>query len=100
MSVYMIFYQDEISDPAGLQAYQAKAGPTLAAYKPIPRVVTTTVETIEGDWKPVRVVMLEFETKEQALGWYNSPEYTEVRKLRLAATKGAGILVEGFPPAG
>lgn len=96
MAVYMIFYQDAINDRDGLQAYMGKAGPTLAGRKVIPRVVTETVEPIEGDWKPVRMVVLEFESREEALGWYNSPEYTEARKGRLAATTGAGVLVEGL----
>ncbi len=100
MAVYMIFYQDEITDRAGLNAYQAAAGPSVGAHKAIPRVVTETVETIEGDWKPVRVVMLEFESREAALAWYNSPEYSQVRGMRLAASTGAGIMVEAFKMPG
>ena len=101
MAVYMIFCQDAVTDPAGLAAYSAKAGPTLAAFRPIPRVVTDKVENVEGDWAPGRVVMLEFATREDALGWYNSPEYAEVRKLRFAATTNpVGILVDAFEMPG
>ncbi|MFN0148864.1 MAG: DUF1330 domain-containing protein [Dehalococcoidia bacterium] len=101
MAVYMIFCQDEVTDPAGLAAYSAKAGATLGAYRPIPRVITENVQNVEGDWSPGRVVMLEFATKEDALGWYNSPEYAEVRKLRFAATKNpVGILVDAFAMPG
>jgi uncharacterized protein (DUF1330 family) len=60
-------------------------------------VVTEEVTTVEGDWRPGRVVMLEFASREDALGWYNSTEYSEVKKLRLAATTNArGILVDAF----
>lgn len=97
MSVYMIFYQDEINDRNALQEYSRQAGPTLAGTGVAVRVATESVESIEGDWKPARVVMLEFPDKESALRWYQSPEYSEVRKLRLASTTGAGILVEGLP---
>ena len=100
MSAYMIFYQDEITDRDALNAYQAAAGPSVGAHKAIPRVVTESVQTIEGDWKPVRVVMLEFEDREKALAWYNSPEYSAVRGQRLGASKGAGILVDGFKMPG
>ena len=100
MSVYMIFYQDEISDRAGLNAYQAAAGPSIGIHKAGVRVATETVQNIEGDWNPVRVVMLEFDTKEAAMAWYDSPEYTAVRGQRLAATRGAGILVEDFKMPG
>ena len=101
MAVYMIFCQDEVTDPAGLAAYGAKAAATLAAYRPTPRVVTENVQNVEGDWSPGRVVMLEFASREDALGWYNSPEYAEVRKLRFAAsTNNVGILVDAFQMPG
>ncbi len=101
MAVYMIFTQDEVTDPAGLAAYGQKAGPTLGPYKPIPRVVTESVTNVEGDWNPARVVMLEFASREDALAWYNSPEYAEVRKLRFAAsTNNVGILVDAYAMPG
>ena len=49
MAVYMIFTQDEVTDPAGLAAYGQKAGPTLGPYKPIPRVVTESVANGETE---------------------------------------------------
>ncbi|MFN0093279.1 MAG: DUF1330 domain-containing protein [Dehalococcoidia bacterium] len=102
MSVYAIFYQDAVTDREGLAAYQQQAGPTIAPFKPAAKVVTeANIETIEGDWKPARIVMLEFATKEDALGWHKSPAYGEVMKLRHAATKGGGgILVETLPIPG
>jgi uncharacterized protein (DUF1330 family) len=43
------------------------------------------------------VVVLEFPSREDALAWYHSPEYAEIKKLRFAATRGsAGVLVETF----
>ena len=100
MAAYMIFYQDEITDRDALNAYSAKAGPTIGTYKAIPRIVTESVQTIEGDWAPVRVVMLEFADREAALAWYNSPEYAAARPGRLGASRGAGILVDGFTMPG
>ena len=101
MAVYMIFWQDEVTDRDGLAAYQAKAGPTLAPFKPTPRVVTESIQNVEGDWSPGRMVMLEFPTREDALGWYNSPEYAEAKKQRLASTRGGGgVLVEAFQMPG
>jgi uncharacterized protein (DUF1330 family) len=34
------------------------------------------------------------------MAWYNSPAYQEVLPLRLAATEGFGVLVDGFVPPG
>jgi uncharacterized protein (DUF1330 family) len=33
------------------------------------------------------------------MAWYNSPAYQEFLPLRLAATEGFGVLVDGFVPA-
>jgi uncharacterized protein (DUF1330 family) len=90
MAVYMVFWQDSVDDRDGLNAYQAKAGPTLGGRPVTPRVVTDNCEHLEGDWNPGRMVILEFPTKEDARAWYDSPEYSEVKKLRHAATTGGG----------
>jgi uncharacterized protein (DUF1330 family) len=97
MSVLMIFCQEAVTDLAGLQAYSQAAGPTLAGRDFQVRVVSDSPETVEGDWRPGRVVVLEFPSREDALAWYHSPEYAEIKKLRFAATRGsAGVLVETF----
>ena len=49
-------------------------------------------ETLEGDWIPNRVVILEFENSEIAKNWLNSPEYREARSMRLqAATSNTSV---------
>jgi len=40
-------------------------------------------------------VVIEFETYEQALACYNSPEYQEALKIRLKASKAHFAIVEG-----
>ena len=41
------------------------------------------------------MVVLEFPSMEQALKWYDSPEYAPLIKLRQKASKGKLIIVEG-----
>ena len=53
-------------------------------------------ETIEGDWNPGRVVMLEFDDMAAAKRWYNSPEYSEAREIRQRAATGSLLIVEGL----
>jgi uncharacterized protein (DUF1330 family) len=53
------------------------------------------VETLEGDWQPKRVVVLEFPSLEQAKRWYNSEEYRDPKALRFKTAKSKLILVEG-----
>jgi uncharacterized protein (DUF1330 family) len=43
-----------------------------------------------------RVVVLEFPDMEKAKAWYESPEYTEAKRIRFEASTGKMILVEGF----
>mgnify|MGYP001343852857 CR=1 FL=1 len=52
-------------------------------------------ETIEGNWKPGRLVVLEFDDIASAKRWYNSPEYSEARAIRHEAATGNMIFVEG-----
>jgi len=52
-------------------------------------------EIAEGDWLPERFVLAEYESMETAKAWYNSPEYSELLKLRQSASIGNLIFVEG-----
>jgi len=53
------------------------------------------VETLEGNWSPKRLVILEFPTAERAKQWLNSDEYSAARKLRHQTSATQMIVVEG-----
>jgi uncharacterized protein (DUF1330 family) len=40
-------------------------------------------------------VLIEFPSLKQAHRWYNSEEYRELKELRLAATRGYAVFIEG-----
>lgn len=52
------------------------------------------VEALEGNWKHDRLVLLEFPSREKALGWYNSEAYQTAKKIREKASK-ANFLIIG-----
>ena len=52
-------------------------------------------ETLEGDWQPGRIVILEFPSKQKAKDWWSSVEYAPAKKIRQAASKTNMIIVEG-----
>ena len=52
-------------------------------------------EVLEGDWKPKRVVVLQFESAQRAKDWLNSEQYREPRKMRHRTARTNMILVEG-----
>src|SRR5579862_9344481 len=53
-------------------------------------------EIIEGEWNPGRLVILEFPTADRAKEWWNSLEYSKIKKIRLENAKSNMILVEGY----
>ena len=51
--------------------------------------------TLEGDWDPARIVVLEFPDVETATRWYDSEAYRAARKLREGAARFRAIVVAG-----
>lgn len=51
--------------------------------------------TLEGDWKPQRLVVTEFESVECAQEWWNSEGYAKAKALRQASAETRMIIVEG-----
>jgi len=51
-------------------------------------------ETIEGDWQPQRLVVIEFADTEHFRAWYDSPEYSEVRNIRFNASTARAVLAQ------
>jgi len=94
MSAYVIV-DIQVTDPVGYEEYKKLAPPIVAAYggKYLARGGKT--ETLEGDWSPKRLVILEFESAERAKAWLNSPEYRAPRQLRNRTTKTNMVVVEG-----
>lgn len=94
MSTYIIF-DIEVTNPTEYEDYKKLAAPTLAQYGGKYVVRGGKHETVEGDWRPNRIVVLEFENSERANEWLNSPEYAPARLLRQKYAKSNAIVVEG-----
>jgi uncharacterized protein (DUF1330 family) len=52
-------------------------------------------EVLEGDYAPVRVVVIEFPDLDAARGWYESDDYAPLRELRRSASDTDIFVVEG-----
>lgn len=98
MAAYIIV-DLEITEPVEYEDYKQQAGATVEKYGGKYIVRGGPCETLEGDWNPKRVVVLEFENADQAKAWLNSPEYAEPRKMRHRTARTRMILVEGHQPA-
>ncbi|VWC17749.1 DUF1330 domain-containing protein [Burkholderia lata] len=97
MSAYVVFDID-IHDVEAYQAYRRLGAPTVAEYGGRFLVRGVEVETLEGEWSPKRVVVLEFESAERARAWYRSEGYQAAKLLREPAARTTGILAEGYVP--
>ncbi|MDA1011977.1 MAG: DUF1330 domain-containing protein [Burkholderiales bacterium] len=81
MSAYLIA-EITVLDPNGYEAYRARVGSSLASYGAKFLARGGTIEIIEGDWSPKRLVMCEFTDMETIHQWYSSEEYQDIKKIR------------------
>ena len=88
-----------VTDPAAMEEYRKLVPATLAKYGGRFVVRGGAHQTVEGDWKPNRLVVLEFPSLEQAKRWYDSDEYREPKAMRLRAGRTNLVMVDGIPPA-
>jgi uncharacterized protein (DUF1330 family) len=98
MSAYIVIH-NEVTDPATMQKYLPTAVDTLAACGAEILVVTDDSTVLEGHPPFPRTIILKFASREAAKLWYESAKYREVLPLRLKATKGYAILVNGLDMA-
>jgi uncharacterized protein (DUF1330 family) len=94
ISAYVIVDID-IHDVATYDRYKALVPPTIAAYDGRYLVRGGEVETLEGDWRPARVVLLEFPSAERAHAWWSAPEATHIKALRQSSARTRMIIVDG-----
>jgi uncharacterized protein (DUF1330 family) len=90
-----ILAEVEVTNPAGYESYRPLAGASVAQYGGKFVIRGGKAELVEGSRQPARIVVIEFADAAAAKRWYNSPEYQEALKIRLANSTGRVILVEG-----
>jgi uncharacterized protein (DUF1330 family) len=94
MAAYVIADID-VTDPVVYEDYKKASPAPVAAHGGKFIVRGGAAEVLEGEWKPNRIVVLEFENIEQARKWYDSPEYEKPKALRQSASRGSLIVVDG-----
>jgi uncharacterized protein (DUF1330 family) len=95
MSAYVLA-NVTVKDPVRYEEYRRLVTPTLAKYGGRFIARGGTIEVLEGEWRPNRLVLLEFPSIDQARAWWSSPEYTEAKLIRQATSDGTLILLEGL----
>lgn len=95
MSAYVVV-DIEVQDTEQYETYKRLAPPSIAQYGGRYIARGGQVGTLEGDWSPRRLVILEFPTLEQAKAWWGSAEYAEAKALRQTSARTQMIVVEGL----
>ena len=98
MTAYVI-NDMEVLDAALMEDYKKLSPATGAQYGGRFLVRGGHCETLEGNWSPRRLVILEFPSLERAKAWASSPEYAPAKQLRQRASQSNIVVIEGVQAA-
>jgi uncharacterized protein (DUF1330 family) len=94
MRAYAIVHE-EVQDLKLFDEYRKDVAATLEPFGGRPIVRGGKVTKLEGDWMPERTVVIEFPSRDDAEGWYNSPAYQKILPLRLKASRSHFFIADG-----
>ena len=95
MKAYWIAHVD-VTDPQQYSEYTQRAPAAFALFGGKFMARGGRSEALEGRATPQRTVVIEFESYEQAVACYRSPEYKEAMSHRKGASKAEIVIVEGM----
>jgi uncharacterized protein (DUF1330 family) len=95
MSKVLFVINASIVDQELLDEYRAAAKPSMAKYGARMLAGANDAEIIEGEPFGTRVVVVEFPSREAFHQWYADPEYAGPLEMRLKATHGIALLIDG-----
>ena len=94
MKAYVIV-EVSITDQIIYEEYKKLTPATIAAYDGKFLVRGGRPETLEGDWQPERMVVVEFPSVERAKEWWSSDQYSKAKAIRQQAAHTKMLIVEG-----
>jgi uncharacterized protein (DUF1330 family) len=86
----------EVTNPAGYEEYRKLVAPVLLKYGGRFVVRGGTIHYLEGEWRPKRVVVVEFDSVEKAKAFNDSAEYAPAKAARHRNANSSVIVVEGI----
>ena len=84
-----------VTDPEKFEVYRGQVSQTIEKYGGQYIVRGGAAETVEGDWNPGRLVVIQFDSVERAKEWYYSQEYSGPMQLRHQSANTNVLFVEG-----
>ena len=87
----------EVTDPVTFQKYSEKVPGTMAAFNGRYLVRGGKTQALEGE-APKRIVVIAFDSMEQAQAWDDSPAYDAIKPIRQSSAKSRLFIAEGVAP--
>ncbi len=94
MAAYIVFVRETLRDAAGIAEYRTKGMAAAQKHAMDMIVPFGPAEILEGG-PIVGAAIVRFENREAALAFYESPEYQDASKSRLAAADYTTFIIEG-----
>jgi uncharacterized protein (DUF1330 family) len=98
MPAYVIVETD-VSDPDRYEQYKTAASAAVTAHGGRYLARGGDLDVLEGDWRPSRLVVLEFADLAAARRWYDSEQYRQAKELRAGAARLRLVAVQGVDGA-
>jgi len=95
MTAYYITHRVTDGDAEVMNLYSSKVNATFAPYGGIKIVRGGDPDCLEGDWDIDRMTIIKFPDMDSLKGWYNGPEYADLKAMRHSVMKANAIAVVG-----
>ena len=99
MAGYLIAEIADVRDEKAYAEYRTKVSYGLVAAGGRYLARGGPIEVLEGRWRPGRIVLVRFESMDEARAWWSSSDYEELKRLRQRSVTTNMIVVEGLPGA-
>jgi uncharacterized protein (DUF1330 family) len=96
MPVFMVVEVTDVVDPEMYAEYQRRVPATVEKYGGRYVVRGGDVVPLTGNWKPARMIVLEFPSMERMTAWNFSDDYLELAPLCIRSTKTRAIALHSF----
>lgn len=95
LSVYLII-ESEIVDPSGMAAYRSDADALIVKYGGRVLAVDADPTTVQGDWRPKSIVLVQFPDAQTIQSLFSDPIYQPLKAQRDASSVQKTIVVKGL----
>jgi uncharacterized protein (DUF1330 family) len=84
-----------VTDEDAAARYRELSGPSVMRHGGRFLARGGVIDVLEGDWHPARLVVIEFDSADEARAWYESDDYAEARAVRQDAGDWRVVIVDG-----